>query len=566
MTTTDLVYWAHWGLRLSAVSTAGVAAFAWHRGAARIPCWLLTALATWAAATLAFTIAPSDEAATHWLQLRLASIAASAAFFVLLALEVTGRNAWLAGPRLALILGFPLVMTIICTTRLDALVRHLDLIQVGGVRIAESAVIGPWFAPYAVVAYGYAFVAALLLMDWAFRTMARYRRQYVLMSIVSTLPLLGTLPTTFSAFGWDPLPLDWTAVTFFIATPAWLWLLVRHTQSPLGSIARDALVGEMRDAVVVADEDGEIVEANEPYHRLAEQAESDLLPLLVGEDAAQGTPDTRQRRHDLTLDVDGADLHLDVSVTPVGDQARGSGHLIVARDVTEKNRLLRELDDYARIVAHDLRNPIGVIRGRLDLLAASLGADPPPDALEIVQTTQEICGSVDRIVHDLLLLATRPKRAGSEHARVDTAKIVEGVLLDLDGLIEESGAQIERPPTWHDAMGYAGWVREAWANYLVNAIEHAGSPPRIRLGSFEDGGWVLFWVQDNGWGLTEEDQSKLFVELDGSSMAPPQGSGLGLSIVKRVVENLGGAVGVESTVGVGSTFWFTLPAVRDALA
>ena len=102
-----------------------------------------------------------------------------------------------------------------------------------------------------------------------------------------------------------------------------------------------------------------------------------------------------------------------------------------------------------------------------------------------------------------------------------------------------------------------------WANYLGNALKYASRPGCIELGStHEADGLIRFWVRDDGIGIAPAEQAHLFTAFYQTSRARPGGHGLGLSIVKRIVERLGGTVGVISTgvPGDGSTFSFTLPA------
>jgi signal transduction histidine kinase len=140
-------------------------------------------------------------------------------------------------------------------------------------------------------------------------------------------------------------------------------------------------------------------------------------------------------------------------------------------------------------------------------------------------------------------------------------------------MIEEYKADIVMPDAWPRVLGHHLWVEQVWVNYLSNALKYGGHSPRIELGfEIEAVGeepeeedvsphMVRFWVRDNGPGLTREEQAQLFAPFTRLSQARARGYGLGLSIVQRIVEKLGGQVGVESEgiPGQGSTFSFTLP-------
>jgi len=143
---------------------------------------------------------------------------------------------------------------------------------------------------------------------------------------------------------------------------------------------------------------------------------------------------------------------------------------------------------------------------------------------------------------------------------------------------------IQNETPWPQALGYAPWIEEVWANYLSNALKYGGQPekglpPRVEIGwnwdqpkaqseiqpdasasHAQDGALIRFWVRDNGQGLSEEAQARLFVPFTRLDQVRIQGHGLGLSIVQRIIERLGGQVGVESVPGEGSTFYFVLPA------
>jgi signal transduction histidine kinase len=112
-------------------------------------------------------------------------------------------------------------------------------------------------------------------------------------------------------------------------------------------------------------------------------------------------------------------------------------------------------------------------------------------------------------------------------------------------------------------LGYAPWIEQVWINYLTNALKYSGDATQVKLGGERMvNGTVRYWVRDYGPGLSEEEQAALFRPFTRLNYQV-EGHGLGLSIVKRIVEKLDGDVGVESTPGEGSTFYFTLPAVSE---
>lgn len=222
----------------------------------------------------------------------------------------------------------------------------------------------------------------------------------------------------------------------------------------------------------------------------------------------------------------------------------------------------QELDAFARTVAHDLQNPLGAINGIANILVTDY-ADMPPESLkEYLQAIVRGSRKATNIVDELLILAS-VRQHDVKPVPLDMAAIVDEAQQRLFDMINENQAQITHPNHWPVALGYAPWIEEVWANYISNAIKYGGSPPYIELGATpQANGTVRFWIKDNGAGLTPEEQARLFTPFTRLSEARAQGHGLGLSIVRRIIEKLGGAVGVESNgvPGQGSTFSFALPA------
>ncbi len=245
-------------------------------------------------------------------------------------------------------------------------------------------------------------------------------------------------------------------------------------------------------------------------------------------------------------------------------QAEAALHVANARleqEIVVREQLISDLDAFAHTVAHDLKGPLGIMTGYSDLLqenGSNLAAATIADSLNTIARTGY---KASRIVDDLLLLAS-VRQQDVDMRVLDMAAIRREVEARLAPLMARYQARIVWPEAWPTVLGYPVWIEEVWVNYLSNAIKYGGCPPCVEVGSAPVGeGFVRFWVRDNGNGLTAEQQAQLFGKFK-RLVTKAEGYGLGLSIVKRIVEKLGGRVGVESAglAGSGSVFSFTLSA------
>jgi signal transduction histidine kinase len=219
-----------------------------------------------------------------------------------------------------------------------------------------------------------------------------------------------------------------------------------------------------------------------------------------------------------------------------------------------------DLEAYAYMVAHDLKGPLAVLLGHSELIADELAAHGLERLVEQFAFVQSNVQKQINIVNELLLLASLRKEQ-VQPVPLNMAEIVAQVQNQLAHMLTDSHAEIRQAGDWPSALGYAPWIEEVWVNYLSNGIKYGGRPPLLFIGGGrQPDGMVRFWVQDNGQGLTPSEQAILFNEHVRLRQIRAQGHGLGLSIVRRIVQKLGGDIGVESTMGQGSTFYFTLPA------
>jgi signal transduction histidine kinase len=241
-----------------------------------------------------------------------------------------------------------------------------------------------------------------------------------------------------------------------------------------------------------------------------------------------------------------------------------NAHLIEAlrQQTVELEARNEDLDAFAQTVAHDLKSPLALIASTAQVLELDF-----PDLSE------------EKLRHHLGVMAQRGRKASSlieellllaelRHADIHIETLVMAPILTeaqkrLADMFTDQQPLIEMPTTWPAALGYGPWIEEVWVNYLSNALKYGGQPPQLELGAAKQrDGMVRFWVRDNGSGLTRQEQDQLFRPFTRFSQIRATGHGLGLSIVRRIIEKLGGEVAVESDgiEGQGSTFSFTLPA------
>ena len=244
---------------------------------------------------------------------------------------------------------------------------------------------------------------------------------------------------------------------------------------------------------------------------------------------------------------------------------------------TELQQRNLELGAFSRTVAHDLKNPLNVVKGYIEMLLSDypLGTALDRDAIESLQLAAQASNKMINIIDSLLLLAGVSTKNQVDIRPVDMFLLISQVIQQrLAKMLKEYHGEIifqsyegvpassENPTdSWPVAKGYAPWIEEIWANYLSNGLKYGGRPPLIKIGATtQKNGKIRFWVHDNGPGLSLDAQAKLFMPFTRLHTGNEMGHGLGLSIVQQIAEKLGGEAGVESTLGQGSVFYFTLPA------
>ena len=219
----------------------------------------------------------------------------------------------------------------------------------------------------------------------------------------------------------------------------------------------------------------------------------------------------------------------------------------------------KDMEAFSYSVAHDLKTPIASILGYTYLLREHR-EESESNPVYVAGEIEEAAIKMSEIIDSILVLANVGiQKVDLQPLQMD--QIMANIEKRLAPMIAELNAEIVVPPRWPPALGYDPWIEEVMVNYLVNGIKYGGTPPRLVLKAEADGEFVRFSVCDNGRGIDPADRDKLFSEFTRLDKNRTDGHGLGLAIVRRVMDKLGGEYGVESEPDGGSAFYIKLPKV-----
>ncbi|MGI4760228.1 MAG: ATP-binding protein [Janthinobacterium lividum] len=249
-------------------------------------------------------------------------------------------------------------------------------------------------------------------------------------------------------------------------------------------------------------------------------------------------------------------------------------HKLVQERVAQAQRLLRDnneeltrvnvdLDSFIYTASHDLKGPITNIEGLLAALTDELPIDARqrPPVHDILGMLTKSVERFQRTIEQLSDVAKLHREHGLAGAAVPLAPVVQGVGLDLAPLVRSADAQLDIELAEGVAVHFLEKnLRSLLYNLLSNALKYRdpARSPHVRLRAYPDGPQVRLTVQDNGLGISAAGQRKLFGLFE-RLHSHVEGSGIGLFMVKKMVENAGGRILVESEPGVGSTFTVLLP-------
>ncbi|WP_243688394.1 sensor histidine kinase [Geotalea toluenoxydans] len=231
------------------------------------------------------------------------------------------------------------------------------------------------------------------------------------------------------------------------------------------------------------------------------------------------------------------------------------------RLITELQRSNAELQQFAYVSSHDLQEPIRMVTSYVQLLQKRYQGKLDEKAEMYISFIVEAAHRMSSLINDLLALS-RVGRREREFMPVETELVVKEALDNLRVAMEESGARITKDPL-PMVMGDPVQLLQLFQNLIGNAIKYRKKEvtPEVQISAERKKNQWLFGIHDNGIGIEPQYHDKIFVIFQRLHQREEyQGTGIGLAICQKIVENHGGMVWVESTPGEGSTFYFTLPA------
>jgi len=259
-----------------------------------------------------------------------------------------------------------------------------------------------------------------------------------------------------------------------------------------------------------------------------------------------------------TAELETANRHLHSEIEQRKEAAEVLRH--TAEELARSNK---ELGQFAYIASHDLQEPLRVITGYLQLIESRYRSRLDSEGEEFINFVVEAVERMQQLISDLLEYSRVGSR-GRPLQATDAQTVLTRTLAGLKRLIEESQAEITSDPL-PTVMADGTQLMQLFQNLIANSIKfHGAQRPAIHIQAQRcDGRWA-FSVRDNGIGIERQYFEKIFVifqRLHTRQKYP--GTGIGLAICKKIVERHGGEIWVESTLGEGSTFYFTLPAVAE---
>lgn len=554
---------------VATLASLGVAVFAWRRrptpGADFVTAFSLGA-AIWTGGNALQTASTTLYDKLFWVDVQYVGIAVVPLAWFAFACEYADREEWTDARTLALV-GTPLVLTVALAWTNEY--HHLIRTSSAVVTVRGNAMLERTFGPAFWASWVYSNlvtgIGTILLLRKVVRARRIYRRQ--------AFAILGgtTVPWVASGTFYNGLTSLEPEVFFSVSSVAFAYAIAQYDLLDVVPVGRDTVVEEMDDCVLVLDGDDRVVDANPAASRVFGWPDADaaigrpiaetdvphaqLLDARATGRSASGTPDGNPPGVVALEDDDGDRRYFDVRRSALSDLASSAaGTVLILRDVTElkrqETRLERKNDRLERVgetIAHDLRNPLNVAQGRLEL---AMESDAPDEHLAEIETAHE---RMDAIIGKLLAMAR--EEAADPDGRVELRQVAS----DAWRTVETGDATLELACDDAAVLADGDELASLFENLFRNSVEHGGDGVTVRVGELDDG--AGFYVEDDGAGLPDDGRDCLF---ESGYTTRTGGTGVGLTVVGDVADRHGWTV--EATDGDAGGARFELRGVETAPA
>lgn len=258
-----------------------------------------------------------------------------------------------------------------------------------------------------------------------------------------------------------------------------------------------------------------------------------------------------------------ADLRLQITEREKAETALRALNIELERRVEQRTAEVRrsnqDLEHFAYVASHDLQQPLRTVSNMVQLIDKRLSEQLDVETREFLQLAREASTRAQLLIKDLLTYS-RLSTAPSRKTIVDMAEVFEVTCRDLKAVLQETAAKVSHDPL---PSVHAEWALlvQLFQNLIGNAVKYrSAAAPEIHVSARETEREWIFSIRDNGIGIDPQYHERIFEMFKRlHTVSEYPGSGMGLSICKRIVQRWNGKIWVESALGAGSTFYFSIP-------
>jgi len=338
--------------------------------------------------------------------------------------------------------------------------------------------------------------------------------------------------------------------------------LIAKQRDQFGSVLDD-----LGEGVIVANENGDIKYENEQFGQILNLDEvngKNIQDLNIKSLDYLFRRSKKKKRDDIEFEIELEDKSTRLVLATINQSKNTKEFIIVAHDVTQLRRFDSMRRDFISNLSHELRTPVSVIRANSETLIDGALEDKKQAkifAKAILHNSERLSDMVSSLL-DLTRIEYGELKLNFQNINLN--EFIENFILSISNLAKKKNINIQYKPTHIGDINADPQAIERILNNLVdNAIKYSKEDSEVIISSSNDSGdYIKVMVEDNGPGISDEDQSYIFGRFYRTASARAtdnQGSGLGLAIVKHLVNSLNGEVGIDSVPGKGSVFWFTVP-------